>query len=124
MTRLTARALRRGVTALSALVLSIPPAVALNSSAKTVEELNDVPIKVVNSAMVYVRDVAQVRDGFNPQTNIVRMDGQRGALITIMKSGFASTLDVVRLAGAFGIPMEEIGHRTCVRSCTRRRNRQ
>ncbi len=67
-----------------------------NGSPRVLDDLNNMPIKVVNGAILYLRDVAQVRDGFNPQTNIVRMDGQRGALITIMKSGFASTLDVVR----------------------------
>ena len=70
--------------------------VETNSSPRVLEDLNDIPVKIVNGATIYMRDVAQVRDGFNPQTNIVRMDGQRGALITIMKSGFASTLDVVR----------------------------
>ncbi|MEO6788480.1 MAG: efflux RND transporter permease subunit, partial [Chthoniobacteraceae bacterium] len=67
-----------------------------NSSPRVLEELNDIPIKIVNGATIYMRDVAQVRDGFNPQINVVRMDGQRGTLLTIMKSGFASTLDVVR----------------------------
>ena len=67
-----------------------------NSSPRVLDDLNNMPIKIVNGATLYLRDVAQVRDGFNPQTNIVRMDGQRGALLTIMKSGSASTLDVVR----------------------------
>ncbi len=67
-----------------------------NGSPVLLEDLNNLPIRVVNGAMITMRDVAQVRDGFNPQTNIVRMDGQRGALLTVMKSGFASTLDVVR----------------------------
>ncbi|EDY16761.1 acriflavin resistance protein [Chthoniobacter flavus Ellin428] len=70
--------------------------ISVNSSPRVLEELNNLPIKRVNGTTIYVKDVAQVRDGFNPQTNIVRMNGQRGALITIMKSGFASTLDVVR----------------------------
>jgi multidrug efflux pump subunit AcrB len=70
--------------------------IELNSSPRVLTDLNDLPVKTVNGATIYLRDVAQVRDGFNPQTNIVRMNGQRGALITIMKSGFASTLDVVR----------------------------
>ncbi|MEI9895211.1 MAG: efflux RND transporter permease subunit [Chthoniobacter sp.] len=69
--------------------------ISVNSSPRVLEELNNLPIKRVNGTTIYVKDVAQVRDGFNPQTNIVRMNGQRGALITIMKSGFASTLDVV-----------------------------
>jgi multidrug efflux pump subunit AcrB len=70
--------------------------IEVNSSPRILEDLNDLPIKVVNGTTIYLRDVAQVRDGFNPQTNVVRRDGQRGALITIMKSGAASTLDVVR----------------------------
>jgi multidrug efflux pump subunit AcrB len=67
-----------------------------NGSPRVLDDLNNMPVKIVNGAILYLRDVAQVRDGFDPQTNIVRMNGQRGALITIMKSGFASTLDVVR----------------------------
>ena len=70
--------------------------IAVNSSPRVLEDLNSLPIKRVNGTTIYIKDVAQVRDGFNPQTNIVRMNGQRGALITIMKSGFASTLDVVK----------------------------
>lgn len=70
--------------------------IAVNSSPKLLEDLNDLPIRRTNGATIYLRDVAQVRDGFNPQTNIVRMNGQRGALLTIMKNGNASTLDVVR----------------------------
>ena len=70
--------------------------IEVNSSPRVLDDLNNMPIKTVNGATLYLRDVAQVRDGFNPQTNIVRMDGQRGALITILKSGFASTLEVVR----------------------------
>lgn len=70
--------------------------IEVNSSPKVLDDLNNLPIKVVNGTTIYLRDVAQVRDGFNPQTNVVRRDGQRGALITIMKSGAASTLDVVQ----------------------------
>lgn len=70
--------------------------VSLNSSPDAVELLNDLPIKQVNGAIVYVRDVAQVRDGAAVQINIVRKDGRRGALMTILKSGAASTLDVVK----------------------------
>ncbi|HEX4347507.1 MAG TPA: efflux RND transporter permease subunit, partial [Vicinamibacterales bacterium] len=69
--------------------------VALNSSAKTVDELNDVPIRVINGAMVYLRDVAFVHDGNSFQTNISRTDGQRGVLQTVLKHGRSSTLDVV-----------------------------
>jgi CzcA family heavy metal efflux pump len=70
--------------------------VHLNSSPDAIEALNDIPVKEVNGAPVYIHDVAQVHDGFAVQTNIVRENGQRGALITILKGGGASTLDVVR----------------------------
>ena len=69
--------------------------VDLNSSPLTVAEMNDFPIKVVNGSPIYMRDVATVSDGFSPQTNVVRLDGQRGTLISILKNGDASTLDVV-----------------------------
>src|SRR5881392_2582120 len=69
--------------------------VAMNASPRTVAELNDLPVKVVGNSPIYLRDVAHVRDGFSPQTNIVRRDGSRGTLVTILKSGSASTLDVV-----------------------------
>ena len=66
-----------------------------NSAPRTIEGLNDIPIKTVNGATIYVRDVAHVRNGFPPQTNIVRVDGQRAALMTIEKTGNVSTLDLV-----------------------------
>jgi multidrug efflux pump subunit AcrB len=69
--------------------------VLLNSSPPKAAELGDLPIKQVNGAMVYVRDVAQVHDGFAVQQNIVNINGQRSALITVLKSGGASTLSVV-----------------------------
>ena len=69
--------------------------VDLNGSPKTVEELNDLPIKTVGASTIYVRDVAHVRDGNPPQTNIVHVDGQRATLLSILKSGNASTLDVL-----------------------------
>jgi multidrug efflux pump subunit AcrB len=69
--------------------------IELNTSPKVLDELNDLPVKVVNGATIYVRDVAQVRDGFQPQQNIVRKDGVRGALLTVLKSGSGSTLEVV-----------------------------
>ena len=69
--------------------------VTVNSSPDKLEFLNDLPIRQINGSTVYVRDVAQVRDGYSPQTNIVDTDGKRAALITINKSGSASTLDVV-----------------------------
>jgi multidrug efflux pump subunit AcrB len=70
--------------------------VETNSAPTTIEGLNDLPIKQVNGAMVYVHDVAHVRDGFPPQTNIVRVDGQRAALLTIQKNGNASTLEIIK----------------------------
>jgi multidrug efflux pump subunit AcrB len=70
--------------------------VRMNSSPDTVAGINDLPIKTVNGATVYVRDVAQVRDGNAVQNNIVRTDGRRAALLTVLKSGAASTLDIVR----------------------------
>ena len=69
--------------------------VAMNASPRTVAELNDLPVKVVGNSTIYLRDVAHVRDGFAPQTNVVRRDGSRGTLVTILKTGAASTLDVV-----------------------------
>jgi multidrug efflux pump subunit AcrB len=71
-------------------------AIEMNSSPRVLEELNDLPIKQVNGTTIYVHDVAQVRDGFMPQQNIVRKDGVRGALLTVLKTGGASTLEVVR----------------------------
>ncbi|MEI9815083.1 MAG: efflux RND transporter permease subunit [Acidobacteriota bacterium] len=70
--------------------------VGLNASPKTIQELNDLPIRSVGNSTIYVHDVANVRDGFSPQTNIVRRDGQRSTLITIMKTGSTSTLDIVK----------------------------
>lgn len=72
----------------------------VNGSVNRIEDLNDLPIKVVDGATIRMHDVAQVHDGFNPQQNAVRQDGVRGALLTVMKSGSASTLDVVREAKA------------------------
>lgn len=69
--------------------------VRLNGSPDLVEALNDLPVRMVNGAMVRVRDVAHVRDGNSIQTNIVHRDGVRGALVTVLKSGGASTIDVV-----------------------------
>src|SRR6266853_559618 len=61
--------------------------VRLNTSTRTVPELNDLPIKVVGNSTIYLRDVANVRDAFAPQTNIVRQDGRRGALVSVLKAG-------------------------------------
>jgi multidrug efflux pump subunit AcrB len=70
--------------------------VRLNASTRTVPELMDLPVRVVGNSTIYLRDVANVRDAFAPQTNIVRQDGHRGALVTILKAGNASTIDVVK----------------------------
>ena len=70
--------------------------VRLNSSPEVVAALNDFPIRQVNGATIYIRDVAQVRDGFAVQTNVVRQDGRRSSLMTVLKSAGASTLDIVR----------------------------
>src|SRR5215469_13308697 len=69
--------------------------VRLNSSPRVLSELNRLPIKVINGASVYLGDVAQARDGYSVQTSIVRTNGTRGALLTILRSGKASTLAVV-----------------------------
>ena len=69
--------------------------VELNSSSRTIDELNNLPVKVVKGTTIYVRDVAHVYDGFQFQTNIVRLDGRRSTLLQIIKSGNASTLDIV-----------------------------
>src|SRR5690242_15037690 len=69
--------------------------VALNGSPSAVDALNHMPVKVVNGATVYVQDVAHVRDGYAVQQNVVRQDGQRGVLLTVQKSGNASTLSIV-----------------------------
>jgi multidrug efflux pump subunit AcrB len=69
--------------------------VDMNGAPATVPELNDLPVKTVGTTTIYIHDVANVRDGFPPQTNIVRVNGQRSALMTILKSGDASTLDII-----------------------------
>lgn len=69
--------------------------IKVNSSPEVVEAFNQMPVKTVNGAPVYLRDVAQVRDGYAVQTNVVRRDGKRAVLLPIMKGEGASTLDVV-----------------------------
>src|ERR1700730_1505061 len=69
--------------------------VGLNGNPLTVEELNDLPVRVVDGGTVYMRDVANVRDGYAVQTNVVRQDGQRGVLLTVQKAGNSSTLAIV-----------------------------
>ncbi len=70
-------------------------AIETNSAPTVVDELNNLPIKTVNGATIYVRDVAHVRDGFPPQTNIVRVDGNRAILLSVLKTGSSSTLDII-----------------------------
>ncbi len=69
--------------------------VEMNASPKTVAELNDLPVKTVNGSTIYLREVAHVRDGFSPQTNVVLANGQRGVLMSVYKTGNASTLSIV-----------------------------
>ncbi|HEY1936851.1 MAG TPA: efflux RND transporter permease subunit [Candidatus Angelobacter sp.] len=69
--------------------------VDMNGSPTTIKGLNDLPIKTVGTSTIYVHDVAFVRDGFPPQTNIVRVDGRRSTLMTIQKNGTASTLNII-----------------------------
>ncbi|MEO8593197.1 MAG: efflux RND transporter permease subunit [Candidatus Solibacter sp.] len=69
--------------------------IKINSSPRVLDELNYLPLRVINGATVYVKDVAQVRDGYSVQTSLVRANGRRGALLTIMRNGKASTLEVV-----------------------------
>src|SRR6202166_3363333 len=69
--------------------------VAINSSPEILSQLNEIPIRYVNGAMVYLRDVAFVHDGYSPQTNLVRRDGRHSALLPVLTSGSASTLSVV-----------------------------
>src|SRR5712671_1885792 len=94
------------VSAISAQNLILPSGTAklgalehqieLNASPQTIAELNDLPIRTVNGTTIYVHDVAYVRDGFSPQTNIVRQDGVRGTLLSVLKNGGASTIDIVK----------------------------
>ena len=69
--------------------------VRMNATTRTVQQMNDLPIKTVGNATIYLRDVATVSDGFAPQTNIVRQNGQRGVLVSVLKAGNASTINVV-----------------------------
>ena len=69
--------------------------VELNGNPQTIPDLNALPVKTINGSTIYMRDVAHIRDGFAPQTNIVRMDGVRGALMSMLKVGSASTITIV-----------------------------
>ena len=69
--------------------------VRTNGTPRTVEELSNIPLKQVNGTTIYLRDIASVSDGFQVQTNIVRQDGHRGVLVSVLKNGNSSTLDIV-----------------------------
>ncbi len=69
--------------------------VDLNDSPKALEDFNNMPIKVVDGAVVFMRDVAYVHDGSPPQTNVVQLDGRKGVLMSVLKNGSASTLDII-----------------------------
>ena len=69
--------------------------IGVNASPLQIQEMNDLPISSSNGAVTYVRDVAHVRDGAPPQTNIARLEGRRAALMTVLKNGTASTLDII-----------------------------
>jgi multidrug efflux pump subunit AcrB len=69
--------------------------VKLNASPTKIEELNDLPVKSIDGGVLYVRDVAHVRDGYPPQTNIARVDGKRAIIMNVLKTGNASTLDII-----------------------------
>jgi multidrug efflux pump subunit AcrB len=70
-------------------------AVETNSAPSVIDELNNLPIRTANGALIYIRDVAHVRDGFPPQTNIVRVNGKRAILMSVLKTGSSSTLDII-----------------------------
>ena len=82
--------------------------VLLNASPNALDELNDLPIKTVNGATILLRDVAHVRDGFSPQQNMVRVNGQHSVLTTIQKNGSTSTLDIIAHVKAL-LPRIEAG---------------
>ncbi len=69
--------------------------VRLNASPRKLEDLNNLPIRSANGTVTYVRDVAHVRDGYSPQTNIVRLNGRRAVLMSVLKTGKASTIDII-----------------------------
>ncbi len=69
--------------------------VRMNGSPETIDAMNQLPVRSVNGAITYLREVAHVRDGFQPQVNIVKQNGERGVLLSVMKNGGASTLQVV-----------------------------
>jgi len=72
--------------------------VDMNGSPQTIQELNDLPVRTVGNSTIYIKDIAHVRDGYPPQTNIVRVNGQRALLMVILKNGNASTLSIISQA--------------------------
>jgi multidrug efflux pump subunit AcrB len=69
--------------------------IKLNASPTKIEDLNNLPIRAHDGTVTYVRDVAHVRDGYSPQTNIVRLEGRRAVLVSVLKTGKASTIDII-----------------------------
>src|ERR1700685_3822381 len=69
--------------------------IKLNASPNQIEDLNGLPIRTHNGTVTYVRDVAHVRDGYSPQTNMVRLEGRRAVLMSVLKTGKASTIDII-----------------------------
>ena len=69
--------------------------VDMNGAPQTIQEMNDLPVKQVGNSTIYIHDIANVRDGYPPQTNIVRVDGTRAALLSVLKGGDVSTLDII-----------------------------
>jgi CzcA family heavy metal efflux pump len=69
--------------------------VDMNASPQTIQELNNLPVKTVGTSTIYIHDIANVRDGFPPQTNIVRVDGKRASLLSVVKTGEVSTLAII-----------------------------
>ena len=82
--------------------------VDMNGAPQSVQEINDMPVRTVGGTTIYIRDVANVRDGFPPQTNIVRVNGQRSALMVVLKNGDASTLKIISDVKA-ALPRVEAG---------------
>lgn len=87
--------------------------VALNNRPSTIDELNDIPVKSVDEKVVFLRDVAQVHDGCQPQLNVVNLDGKRAVLFNVLKSGEASTLTVVRRVKGLLPRLRELVPKSC-----------
>ncbi len=93
--------------------------VSLNGSTDTVDELNHLPVLAKNGATTELSEVARVRDGFTPQTNIVRQNGERGVLVSILKNGNASTLEVVsKLRAILPVAMQNLPKELNIRPLT------